>query len=480
MKRYLLVGIILISFTAKNYAQFSGTMYHMGGIVPQANLMNPAFQPTSGFYLGLPGVSPLSAKVSLPFSLSDAVWYDNNLDSTVSFLHPEGGDLDYFKNRIRDRNILSTEVSTNIASFGFRTNNLFFSIDIRERISSNFILPGDFLLLLLEGNKDGDVFDLSHFGLNFDAFMEYGVGVSWKYSEQLSLGARGKFLFGQANISTKSNTMNLETSLLDSWILESDLTVNASLPFSNLNIDSEGKFDFENADFNTDDLSIADYTSNVFKNLGLGLDLGAVFKPIDQITLSASVVDFGYIRWNNTVYNLRQNSEFVFEGINFDSIRSDDFFDQFVDTLINEFDYTPSNDPYTSFLSSKIYLGFNYHLSNKTSFGVVTRSQLYKSKLINQVTFSANLYPTKVLVTSFSYTIQNYSFNNLGFALGSTIGPFNMYFIFDNIPIVWAREVNHNYPIPHKLKDVNLKLGFNLVFGTNKKKKLLKDKPMLE
>ena len=478
MKRVLFVGIILIALTSKNFAQFSGTLYHFGGIVPQANLMNPAYQPTAGLYLGLPGISPISAKASIPFSLSDVMWYDSDLDSTITFLHPEA-DPELFKDKIRKRNILSGEVSTNIASIGFRVNKLFFSVDVREKISSNLIIPGDFLTLLLEGNEDGDVFDLSYLGLNLDAYMEWGVGVSWKYSEQLSLGARGKILFGQANVSTNSKHMELETSL-DRWNIESDMTINASIPFSDLQINDEGKFDFDNADVNTDDLSTSDYIKTAFKNTGLGLDFGAVFKPIDKITLSASIIDLGYIRWSSSVYNLKQNSSYEFTGINLDSIDNDEFLDQFVDTLIDEFDYIPSNDAYTTFLSSKLYLGFNYHVSKRSSFGVVTQSQLYKNRFINQITFSANLYPAKILATSFSYTIQNYSYNNLGFALGSTLGPLNMYFVLDNIPIVWAREVNDNYPIPHKMKDINFKLGLNLVFGTNRQKKLLKDKPMLE
>ena len=35
------------------YAQFGNTYYHMFGI-PQANLLNPAFQPECSGYLGLP------------------------------------------------------------------------------------------------------------------------------------------------------------------------------------------------------------------------------------------------------------------------------------------------------------------------------------------------------------------------------------------------------------------------------------------
>ena len=52
--------IILLSLPGK--AQINNSLYFMPG-VPQTNRINPAHQPEVGFYLGIPGLAPIRAKV---------------------------------------------------------------------------------------------------------------------------------------------------------------------------------------------------------------------------------------------------------------------------------------------------------------------------------------------------------------------------------------------------------------------------------
>ena len=79
---------------------------------------------------------------------------------------------------------------------------------------------------------------------------------------------------------------------------------------------------------------------------------------------------------------------------------------------------------------------------------------------------------------SLNYTIMNRTFNNFGAGLALKAGPFNWYIISDNIPLVYAREINENIIIPHKARAVNFRIGFNLVFACQKDKRKFGDLPL--
>ena len=63
-------------------AQTQNSLYFMDGI-PQMNRVNPARQPECGFYIGIPGLSPLSTQV-----FSDPLVYDD-----VIYPHPDEDSL---------------------------------------------------------------------------------------------------------------------------------------------------------------------------------------------------------------------------------------------------------------------------------------------------------------------------------------------------------------------------------------------------
>jgi len=51
-------------------------------------------------------------------------------------------------------------------------------------------------------------------------------------------------------------------------------------------------------------------------NLGLGLDLGVIYKLNNQFEFSASVLDFGFISWQNSPLSISiEEKEFVFSGL---------------------------------------------------------------------------------------------------------------------------------------------------------------------
>ena len=41
------------------------------------------------------------------------------------------------------------------------------------------------------------------------------------------------------------------------------------------------------------------------------------YRPVEKVIVSASVIDLGFIRWRNSVYNFEQEMDYSFEGLEF-------------------------------------------------------------------------------------------------------------------------------------------------------------------
>ena len=457
-------------------AQQSNILYFMDG-VPQSYLVNPAKQPRCNLYIGIPAISPFQVYVgNNSLSVNDIMWYEN--DSTRFFYNTQESQKD-FLNNLGKSNFISTEASTNIFSFGFKSGDIYYTYDLTERVSFRGSYPGDLFKLILEGNEDGDEFNMSSTGVEAVGFLEFAAGVTHSVNDQLKLGYRGKILFGHANISTRKMNLKLITEL-DEWTIRSKFDLNATLPGVIIPKDSVGNFEFDSISMQ-ENLSTSDYFKMATGNKGLAIDVGVQYKPIDKLTLSASLLDVGFIRWRNYTYNIIHDVEYVYDGIEFDYSRRDSVLEDFVDTLENTFilNNRDVEQRYTSFLGAKLYLGGKYQIIEEISVGLLSRTEIFKGRIREQLTLSANFYPIKEIAASLSYSVMNKSFNNFGLGLSFKPGPFNIYIISDNIPLTFAVVQSSGVPIPHKTRTLNFRFGFNLVFGCDKEKVKMKDQPLV-
>ncbi|MFO7658074.1 MAG: DUF5723 family protein [Bacteroidales bacterium] len=481
-----LVAILFILNNQIATAQQSNILYYMRG-VPQSHLLNPATQPRCGFYLGLPGAAPVQATAeNSAFSINDLLWY--NGDSTITFLHPDADPQEFLDN-FTAANHISADVSTSIASWGFRSGEKYYSFDITQKVFARFTYPGDIIRFAINGNEEEDEFDLSSLAVNAMSYTEFSMGVSHKLSDMVTFGYRGKFILGQANIATKKSDITLNTSF-DNWTVDSRYSLNVSVPGLIIPRDEENRFNLGDVTFD-EDMEASDYISAFTGNFGLGLDLGVHINPIEQLTLSASILDLGFIRWKNYTYNLEQDTRFVFDpevtfqqsdsGVLIQLYGNEDFGQGLVDSLENSFinKNSETETAYTTYLPAKVYLGVKYHLIDEISVGLLSRSEIYKGRIRQQLSLSANFYPIKMISASFNYTIMNRTYNNFGVGLALKAGPFNWYVISDNIPLVYARDLDSGIIVPHKMRIVNFRMGFNLVFGCRKDQKLNKDLPLI-
>ncbi len=469
--REIVVLLIFLGSALSVQAQPNNTLYFMKG-VPQANRVNPAYQPNCNFYIGIPMLAPLVADVSSSSLAWNDIVYHNPMqsDSLITFLHPEGN-TDAFLNKLKPVNTMITDMGTSAISFGFRTDVGFFSMDVTSRWDGNIYYPGDMARLLINGAPPGEKYTMDGMAVDLSAFDEIAVGWSGQILDNLTVGARAKVLFGIGNISTKSSNLSLYTSTED-WLLKSDMQFNASLPFAEVTYDDDDMIEdivldeaLENPTFST----VYSYMFNG-KNLGFGLDLGASYRPFEELQISASLVDLAYIRWTDEVHELDYTTEYDFPGfeLNFFDLGDDytlgDFIDSSIITLADSLSsfvvFTP-DAIYSKRLSTKLFLGVSYDVTPSINFGLLSRTDFLNNKVTEQVTASANFRTGRVLNFSLSYSYMSNYFRNIGFGLSLNAGPVNLYVVSDNAlnVLFW----------PDDARSANLWFGFNLLFGYKEK-----------
>jgi len=484
---FLIIVAGLLFLAAPSFGQIGSTVYHMYGI-PQANHLNPAFQPQCKGHLGMPVLSPLNLNLDLVgIKFGDVIKYNSSLDQMITFMHPLG-DKDAFMSSLKDINLIGTELRIDPISIGWRQDKYYFTFDWTIRAEQDFRFTRDFMEFAINQNRNQQRFNFGGMGIDVAAFHEWALGFSYQYEDNLSVGVRGKLLFGLADLSTKSTDITLKTEEFE-WDVNAANIVQVTAPYLDIPKDEEGKPILDSTDF-----TFPEYPTPVdfiMQNLGVimgtgnpgfAVDFGFLYKPIDFLSISASVNDLGFIRWRKEAYTIEQDGRFTFEGIEIDagsdlfggdeSDEASDLGEELLDSLSNQFDAILTKGPYTSMMAGRGYLGVAYEPLEWIRLGVVDRIKIYNFRMYNQFTFSANIQPIRPFSLSLSYSIIGNYYTNFGIGLSLRAGPFNMYIITDQGPSA--------YLMPSTFNSFNFRFGLNIVWGCAKIPRKLRDKPLIE
>lgn len=483
INRYIIsfLFVLVLSFGSL-FAQVSQTQYFMS--FPQANLANPAFRPANKVYIGLPVLSNTYINVSNNlFSISDILQPMPGSDSIMTPLHPDF-DRESFLNSIGKTGKISADMSTQIFGLGFTiANDWYIDLSLAEKVFVSAYIPGDLFRLAFEGNESfvGSSIDLTGLGFEAMQYLETSLGISKNINEKLRIGVRAKLLFGGAGASIDNEQLTIDVNDDFSHTVTSDLRLNVSGPVDFItDVD-----DMITSVDVWDDINPFDILINS-SNLGLAFDFGAEYQLMHNLSVSASVVDLGFIGWKSDVFNLKATNKFTFDGFDLSKViegeeKFEVLLDNLGDSLIQSFEMTDGDNSFNMGLPAKVFLGANFRPVNYLGLGVLSRSTINQGYWSQQLSFSANLYASEFLSTSVSYTMANRSYNNLGFGLALRMGPVQIYGVADQLPIGWVKmesiEDDFSVDIPDRLDFINLRFGINLVFGKIKQKAV--DKPMI-
>lgn len=451
---------VLFTVHCAGYAQFLRTSYFMEGTHYRQQL-NPALAPGRG-YLNLPVIGTFNASVN-----SSTLGYQDVMDIIDN---SEGGDFfksDAFINKLDNLNNLNVNLSTDILSAGWYKGKNFWSFNIGLRNDIGASIPKGMFEFMRE--MDGlSAYDnlerlsninqkVGHQSLEINSYAEVGVGLARNITERLTVGARVKALLGVGNlkldinnIAVNSNLSGYNTGDLNDLNGRAEIRVDATLENSSKLIElSEDDGVIDEIEFGT--FGLAGY--------GLGIDLGASYKLMDKLTLSASLLDLGFMKWskNNTSvaratanqsYDLTNSSdryEFV------DKVASGEVLN--FDMLNMTLDKSAQKDRSTS-LTSTLVLGAEYELlGDLLAVGALYTGRFAKPETLNELTLSANIRPKNNLNLALSYSLWQGSGKTFGVA--AKLGP-----IF----------VGTDYMFFGKdTKNLNAYIGFSLPLNKQKK-----------
>ena len=472
MKRGYIQILLILFITVSSQLALSqqvNTLYFMENM-PLRHTLNPAFQPETMYYISLPVIGNTSLDFgNNSISMQDMIYNHNG--QTITFLDANG-DVDAFYKKLKPTSVFNADFQVNLLSFGFKKDNSFWNFSLTQKMQGVMIIPKDLFKLTLYGTPNifENNYNLNRFHAAVSYYSEAALGFSNQLDEQWTIGAKVKYLYGTANMSTANNYF----------------TFNAGLDKVQLN--AKGSLNYAGDVKPLEDF----YNSRTFSiqkpsGLGAGVDLGAQLRLTSNLYLSASITDLGFIKWRQNVGNINYKADYVYDGIahinggmDLSTLQTtlnqvgavNPLVDSLITALQNSASINQTTNTYLTNTTAKVNIGAEYKLlSNKLSMGLLYRQLYYKNYISQELTVSANAFPTDWLNASLSYSILNGS-NTFGAGFGIRTG-FMHWFAATDYILLRKTTLNSlslfsvnlkNIPLPYNLKSCNVSVGVNIVF----------------
>lgn len=433
-----LIAFILIIFSSSVQAQNQIGLYQMNSVIPQSNLINPAFAPESKISIGLPIVSSVYLALGSPLSYNDVLV--RGTDDSLRL------DTNSILENLKNNNKVELDANIALLYFGLHTKIGYFSLSYNSRVDGSFTVPGQFIEVALTGSSDPQEktsITLNELDARASWFNELGLGFRREITDKLTIGGRIKYLQGISNISLDGLNGTIETNI-DSINIKMDQWSLHTAGLSYFEDSSEAPNLFSNS------------------NKGWGLDLGIEYSINDKFKLAVSVLDLGTITWKeDTKSYLFNEVDYTFTGIDLlDVIKNEneDVIQNEIDSLSDLFDpEVVEGLSYNTPLTGKFYLSGVYTLKSIHQFGLVFAGEIFKNKLSPLVGLTYTIKVGKILNAGLNVSYRNQSFGNYGASLAAKFGPIQLYLLADSFESLIFKAAD--------AKIVSFRFGINILAG---------------
>ncbi len=440
---------------AIGYNQNKQVLYDFADL-PQTLLLNPGAEVSQKFHFGMPLFSQISVQGGFTgFSTYD-IFADNGIDIN-----------DKIKTAIDNfgkTEFVGFNQQLEVFSGGFRLpNSNYLSFGYYQEFDLLAKIPRDLVDLYYEGNTDlNRRYSSKKAAFRTELLGVLHVGLSKKINEKWNVGARAKIYSSVFNASSKSNSGSFYTE---------DGTQNIyrqHLDNINFLMQSSGIFFENDEEFN------ASYVKSKLLfggNLGLGFDVGFTHHIKKQWEITGSILDLGFVNNTKNVRSYSLKGDYELEGLqlNFDPNNPEDYWTDLKEEFDNSIVLDTLYKSYISFRPVKLHGSVSYAFGQKyDDCRFLIGPDLYVNKIGFQWfstvgvvhsfmagTLFYERWINKYLQTKLTYTVDPYSFSNVGLGLSTTIGMFNMYFAADNL-----LSLNNIYDA----KSASFQLGINFIF----------------
>jgi hypothetical protein len=437
---------------------------------PQSLLLNPGADVKYKWFFGVPLLSGISANVGSTGFDAYSLFANDGVDFTTKV-----------KNAVASTNskdYVTANQQLEIFTAGFRVggeeSKSYVSFGMYQEFDSFIYIPTDLAILSLYGNKDyiGKSFDLGDLSVKAELLTVFHVGFNKQINEKLILGARGKIYSSIFNGRSTQNSGYFVTSQDENLIYNQSIYSNLELNTSGIAKYLDENYDGDLASDMTDDITQRAFLGG---NLGVGLDLGLTYYPKRNIQLTASLVDIGFISHSKDVESFTLKGDYNFKGVitDFNSDGTvDDAYQDFKDAIPLDTLY----HKYTTWRPVKFYSSFQYSFEDDRQTEcncTVDEDSWYKSALGVQLFAMSTPKEPMLALTGYyrrrilqglqmkaTYTIDSYSYSNIGLGLTTKIGIVNFYAMADNL--LAYKDVS-------KANIFTFQIGFTIISGGSNK-----------
>lgn len=444
--KYLTCLLIVCILQKTAITQSNHTLYFME-FTPQTAHVNPAYIPENHtLNIGLPLISGIYSYVgNSGFHINDFVRYDE--DGSYLAVDEAIAGMDAM-------NYLTSELRYEWLRFGYIYADHYFSLGVTEQVHTQFSYPRSLLEFAWYGNGAylGETIDISNIAVNHTHFRSIWLNYATTILDNFKVGVRGRYLSGLSNIETLESKLALTTD---------ELTYHLNATGS-LHLRTAGLFtmvDQEQFDRNQ-------YFFN-FNNPGYAFDVGITWQAIENLIISAQMLDFGQIHWReDTRHFLQPTIDLDFEGLHlndfiiFDEDNNAQFdeigLQNLLDSVAGLFNPEEFEEAYITNLPPRFLMSAKYHLNKHHTFGAMIELAQAMDEWKYNWAVAYNIKLGQIFEAQTNLSMYNSRRVNVGLGIAFNAGFFQIYALTDNIIAAF---------FPTGAQNAHFHVGTTLLFG---------------
>lgn len=432
--------------------------------------LNPAFAPNRG-YFSMPILGNMNIGLQSTIGVSNFIYKTEN-GGLTTFMN-SSVNADEFLGDLKDRNRINMNLDMNILSFGFRAFKGYntFTVNLRNNIRMN--LPKDLFAFMKQGmSSERTVYELDNMGLSMTSFAEVGLGHTHRINDKWVVGGKLKILLGLAKADMKIDHMKM-TMAEDEWAIEGDGEMNVAVKGLEIPSKAEAGEELDKPDAgNQIAWDEMDFDSFGLSGGGAAIDLGVTWKVREDLELSAAILDFGFIKWNNNTSARMGMEPWSFKGFNDIAVNPDedsknqyeleDQLEDMGDDLEECVNFSKVGEAgsRTTMLGATLNLGAQYTLPQYKGlrFGFLSSTYINGAYSWSEGRFSANLTPCKWFDASINYAISSFG-SSFGWLISIHPKGFGLFIGSDH---QFFKVTPQFVPVHHATANFNFGISFPL------------------
>jgi hypothetical protein len=446
--------------------------YFMDGFTYRHEL-NPAFMGEHN-YISIPILANMNIGINSNVGVNTFLYKMPNGQLTT-FMN-SSVDATSFLNKLSTTNKVTSDINITLLSAGFKAFKGYNTITIGARTFVGASLPKDlFTFAKLGMTSDETYYNFKNVTVKANAVAEIALGHSHDINSKITVGGKLNILLGVGNVNTK--IANMDVRLSDQqWSVQADAQMDIAAG-SGLYVPTkqEAGKEYDKAEMaDLVDWEDIDYDKFGLSGAGASVDLGVVYKIIPDLTLSASILDFGFMNWSHNIKAKTANTAWTFNGFhevtfnknqpNYDDNKLDEQFDQLTDDLedLVSFHRTEADGSRSQMLAPTISLAAEYTMPfyRKLTGGFLFTQKINGVFSWTEGRLSANVKPVKWFDASINYGVSTYG-SSFGWIVNFHPKGFNFFIGSDHQFFKITPQV-----IPVGNASASISFGMNVTFGS--------------